>query len=106
MENLKKTKAYLFELHQGKLYERSGFGFSPNFILERNLSMNFSHIFPYFYILKFINEPQTYPILNELLNIVVLFFRKSSKNQNLAYNEEYLKLISTLLTRAPPKIYD
>jgi hypothetical protein len=55
MENLKKTKAYLFELHHGKLYERSGFGFSPNFIIQRNLSMNFKNIFPYFYILKFIN---------------------------------------------------
>ncbi len=68
--------------------------------------MNFNNIFPYFYMLKFINEPQTYPILNELLNIVVLFFRKSSKNQNMAFVEEYFKLISTLITRAPENIYD
>jgi len=101
MESLKKTKSFLFELHQGKLYERSGLGFSPNFILERNSSMNFNNIFPYFYLLKFISEPHTYPILNEILNIIVLFFRKSSKNQNIAYVEEYFKLISTLLIRAP-----
>lgn len=83
---MKKSKALLFEIHQGRLYERGGYGFCPTYILERDLTMNFNNILPYFYILKFINENHNYPILNELLGIVVLFFRKSSKNQNLAQN--------------------
>lgn len=86
MENLKKSKALLFEIHQGMLYERGGFGYSPSYILERDLSMNFNNILPYFYLLKFIPQHHNYPILNELLGIIVLFFRKSSKNQNLAQN--------------------
>jgi hypothetical protein len=91
---------------QGKLYERSGFGYCPNYILERNLSMNLHHIFPYFHILKFINEGSTYPILNELLGIIVLFFRKSSKNQTLASSEEYFKILANLINKSNEKAFD
>jgi hypothetical protein len=53
LENVKNSKALVFEIHQGKVYERSGFGMCHNYIFERNSEMNFQLVLPLFYLLKY-----------------------------------------------------
>lgn len=43
---------------------------------------------------KFVKEPSSYPILNELLSLFVLFLYKSPLNQIEAHKKNYLHIMS------------
>lgn len=105
LDNIKNTKCLVFEPRSGKLYERSGFGYNPTFIYERNSDMNFKIVLPLFYLLKYLPLSAEYPIFDELLNIMVIFLRKSSQNQREAIQQEYFKMIAQLIIDATPSIF-
>jgi hypothetical protein len=71
----------VFENRQGRVYERSGFGLCQKYNFERNLDMNFELVLPLFYMLRFQQKDEEFPILNELFNIFILFLRKSASAQ-------------------------
>lgn len=53
IDYLKDAKALVFEARAGKIFERSGFGWSDCAVTLRNRRMNCTHILPFFYLLRF-----------------------------------------------------
>ena len=80
INSFKNPKALIFEIRQGKFFERSGFGFSDVHLVEKNKEMNFKVILPFFYLLKFIKTNE-YPLLDEIMLLFIEFLCKSSNNQ-------------------------
>lgn len=56
---------------------------------------------PLFHIYKFAKSANSYPILNELLSLFVLFLYKSPLNQVEAYRKNYLHIMSELIKSLP-----
>jgi len=104
IEYLKDAKALVFEARAGKVYERSGFGWSDCPVPVRSRRMNCTHILPFFYLLRFV-EATNEPLFKELAHIIIHYLRADRENQQEAERLNFFKLLANLLLLVPSEVF-
>ena len=98
VEHVRNPKAWLFELRNGRLFERSGLAVAHSYVFDRSLEMDLEPALPLLHLLQLQKGADNrYPTVNEILSILVLFLRQSARNQQAAHKGSYFRIMSQLI---------
>ena len=65
VEHVRNPKAWLLELRNGRLFERSGLAVANSFVFDRNLEMDLEQALPLLHLLKYQRgTDSSYPTVN------------------------------------------